>query len=194
MLKEENAWNTMSPDDMWVYDKLIVAKKLGHKCGPVGIPVPTPGTYIVRPVFSIMGMGRDAQILHIDCDTDHLPVGHFWCEVFHGRHITVDYIRGKQVLCVEGFRSDDSQLHLWDKWVRIKDRIPYPSILSTELKFVNCEFIGNHLIEVHLRHNPDFSNGGDVLIPVWKGQDTTPPEGMRYVDNEEYIRQGFFIK
>ena len=36
----------------------------------------------------------------------------------------------------------------------------------TEHEIVNCEYIGGNLIEVHLRHNPDFENGEMEFIPV----------------------------
>ena len=51
------------------------------------------------------------------------------------------------------------------------------------------------LIEVHLRHNEDFSDNITEFIPVWKGQDTTPLEGYTYRDYPDvHGRIGAFIK
>ena len=38
---EMNAWSNCALEDLWIFDKLIVAKKAGHLCGPRGIPVPS---------------------------------------------------------------------------------------------------------------------------------------------------------
>ena len=46
----------------------------------------------------------------------------------------------------------------------------YPNILKYER--INLEYIGDKLIEVHLRGNEDFVNNSE-FIPVWEGQDTT---------------------
>jgi cell surface protein SprA len=51
---EMRAWNMCLPEDLWIFDKLIVAKKAGHLCGPRGIPVPKPGEKIpnIKPQAS----------------------------------------------------------------------------------------------------------------------------------------------
>jgi hypothetical protein len=190
---DEDVWHTIDPDDLWVYDKLILARKMGYVCGPVGTSVPTPGQYIVRPITNILGMGRGARIIHIDEDTDHLAPSHFWCEVFTGRHLTVDYHYGEQVLCVEGFRTS-KKLYKWDRWEVVDDRVPLPGILAPLTKYgpMNCEFIGGHLIEAHLRGNPDFNGESEVHV-VWEGDDISPPPGMTFVESKDYKRLGFFV-
>lgn len=128
-------------------------------------------------------------------DTWHLPPGHFWCETFSGRHLSVDYVFGDQILCVEGFRTS-TELHRWDRWEKTSDHIPLPEVLhSLDYKNINCEFIDGKLIEVHLRHNPDFEkHDADFVIPVWEGQ-TTIREGFQFIpDPEETVgRLGFLI-
>jgi len=193
---DDTAWKQCHIDDLWIFDKLILAKKLGYICGPAGVDVPSSGYYIVRPITNIMGMGIAADFMMLDDNTDDLPAGTFWCEVFKGRHLSVDYINKKQVLCVEGHKKDTAVIYKWDRWERVDDIIPYPPILETlkgDYKYINCEFIGGNLIEVHLRLNPNFTNGEQVLHVVWEGEDTTPPEGMVFVEEKDYKRQGFFI-
>lgn len=192
MITEDNFWEQCDVNDLWIYDKLILSRKLGYTCGPVGVDVPKPDNYIVRPITNILGMGRGAEIVFIENDTEHLSLGYFWCEVFEGQHLSVDYFNGEQFLCVEGTRDHIEPLFKWKKWKRVNDNIPFPSILPI-YPYMNCEFIGNKLIEVHVRKNPNFDHGGDIIYPVWKGQDTTPPQGMKYVEAPEYKRAGFFI-
>jgi hypothetical protein len=77
-------------EDLWIYDKLILCKKLGYICGPKGQPVPEPGEYVVKPIVNMMGMGLGAKKVFIQDSTEHLEDGFFWCEIFKGRHLSVD--------------------------------------------------------------------------------------------------------
>ena len=193
---EDIYWKTADADEIWVYDKLILSRKLGYKCGPAGIDVPEPGWYIVRPCVNVMGLGLGAKKMHLPQYTIDLDPGYFWCEWFEGRHLSIDYEYGKQVLCVEGFKSKHTFTQ-WDKWIKTNDQIPFPKVLDqfkTKAN-INCEFIGGKLIEVHLRSNPDFEQNITEFIPVWKDQSTEPPLGYRYIDYPDvHGRIGAFIK
>ena len=193
--EEDKVWKTINPDYIWVMDKLILSKKLGYKCGPTGIDVPEPGYYIVRPCVNALGLGLGAKKVWLEKDTTHLPHGYFWCEWFEGRHLSIDYKNKKQVLCVEGHKQKDT-FTKWDKWIKTDDELPFPNILKdlTDIELINCEYIGDKLIEVHLRHNEDFSDNITEFIPVWKGQDTTL-KGYTYRDYPDvHGRIGAFIK
>lgn len=192
---DAEAWSQADPEDLWVYDKLLLSKKLGYTCGPAGVDVPKPGNYIVRPITNMLGMGINAEIKYLNKDTDYLSPGTFWCEIFKGRHFTVDYIHGGQSKCYEGFKQgEQSPLYQWNRWEREKYHtlFPYPSILP-KFKYLNCEYIGDKLIEVHLRLNPDARYNSDLLIPVWEGDVIDPPKGMKFVEDRDYKRIGFYI-
>jgi hypothetical protein len=194
---EDIVWKNINPDDIWVLDKLIVSRKMYYNSGPVGLDVPHPGYYIVRPCVNMLGLGLGAQRVWIDKDTCNLPVGHFWCEWFEGRHLSIDYHWGKQKLAVEGIKPDNT-FTKWSHWVRVADRIKLPNILdkvATRHEWINCEFIGGKLIEVHLRHNEDFDGNVIHFIPVWKGESIVPPDGYEYrVYPDVHGRIGAFIK
>lgn len=194
---EHTVWKTIDPDDIWVLDKLILSRKLNYNSGPVGLDVPHPGHYIVRPCVNMQGLGLGAQRVYIEKNTDHLPVGHFWCEWFSGRHFSIDYYNGTQMLCVEGKKPEDT-FTKWQDWKRQDVQIPYPEILNTFVNkhpWVNCEFIGSKLIEVHLRRNQNFDGNISHFVPVWQGESTVPPTGYTY---REYPgmhgRIGAFVK
>ena len=194
--EEDKVWKTINPDYIWVMDKLILSRKLGYKCGPTGIDVTEPGYYIVRPCVNALGLGLGAKKVWLEKETIHLPYGYFWCEWFEGRHLSIDYKNKKQVLCVEGHKQKDT-FTKWDKWIKTNDELPFPNILKdlTDIELINCEYIGDKLIEVHLRHNEDFNDNITEFIPVWKGQDTTPPAGYTYRDYPDvHGRIGAFIK
>ena len=169
MRTERDVWEIISPEDIWVMDKLILSRMLGYTCGPSGMDVPKPGWYIIRPCVNIRGLGLGAEKKWLDGDTHHLPIGSFWCEWFEGRHISVDYDAGSQILAVEGFKGDNT-LSKWDRWVKVSDQYPLPEFLrELAIKYtqINCEFIGDKLIEVHFRLNPDFEGGINEFIPVF---------------------------
>lgn len=196
---EDIAWLHTDPEDIWIFDKLILARRLGYVCGPTGVDVPKDGFYIVRPTTNCVGLGLGTSIqwLTVEGWTDHLAPGTFWCEIFEGDHISIDYEWGKPILSVQGFKPPETFVR-WDRWVKTDVVYDVPDLLkpfTEKYQWMNCEFIGGKLIEVHLRRNPDFDWGNTEFIPVWQGQDTTPPHGYRYVDYpEQHKRIGAWIK
>lgn len=195
--EEDKVWQNINPDDLWVLDKLILSRKLYYNCGPVGLDVLKSGYYIVRPCVNMIGLGLGSQKVYLEKDTTHLPVGHFWCEWFEGRHLSIDYHWGKQCLAVEGHKPK-STFTRWNHWVKVSDRIKLPRILqtfATKYEYINCEYIGGKLIEVHFRRNEDFDGNITHFIPVWEGEDTTPPEGFTYRPYPDlHGRIGAFVK
>lgn len=171
-MDDQWAWNNCLPKDRWVFDKLLLSKKLGYTCGPHGVDVPSPDFYIIRPCVNLMGMGLGAYIDYLKEETDGLmPAGSFWCEIFHGRHLSIDYREGKQVLCVEGIRNE-AEFPKWDRWEKTDDQVNMPNFikdLTSKYKYVNIEAIDGNIIEVHLRPNPDFiGHNSPYIKPVWK--------------------------
>jgi hypothetical protein len=163
-----DVFETIDVADLWCCDKLILAKQLGYYCGPAGV-APKPGTYIVRPVMNLRMMGLGASIEYLNSDS--IPLGYFWCEVFSGRHLSFDYHYGSQTLAVEGFRSS-SRLDRFSYWTRISEQFVLPPVLeevASRYEHFNVEVIGDRVIEVHFRYNDDFENhNADTIVPVWK--------------------------
>jgi len=181
-----DAWLGCHPADRWVYNKLELSCRMGYQCGPACVPVPQPGEYIVRPTTNLHGMGLGAYFSKITWSTDHLPVGTFWCEVFEGRHLSVDYDMGKQVLCVEGHRTPGQPISRFSKWECVTDVMPFPEILHQlkgDYRHINVEYINGRLIEVHLRDNPDFRDGAAVIYPVWRDD----KEASDKIRNPNYV-------
>lgn len=192
--KEE--WENIHPEDLWVYNKLILNTRLGHLCGPTGVPVPYPGHYIVRPSINLLGMGRFARVEWIDKDTEHFHPAEFWCEVFKGPHYSVDYQNKIPKLTVLGERNEDEDLYKWKKWSKVDTVIEFPSILNSlvgNYDWINCEFVENRLIEVHFRQNPDFRYNNNVAIPIWRGDRPQKMGNLTFVEDKDYLRRGFFI-
>lgn len=177
-----DVWKFIDGEDAWIYDKLILSRRLGYYCGPSGVAPEISGEYIVRPISNYRMMGRGSSIVHIDAGRDIIPDGYFWCEVFRGRHLTFDYNRGVQSLAVEGFKDND-RTDRFLSWKKTNDIFKLPEMLlavAVKYEWMNVEVIDNKIIEVHLRYNDDFiGHDSDEVIPIWKENFYDSPCGDR---------------
>ena len=202
----DQEWNQIHPQDLWIYNKLFLSRVLGYNCGPFGTSVPKPDFYIVRPSFNLEGMGRCAKKMFIRPQIEgnfneyDMHPSDFWCEIFEGEHLSVDFHHQKSELVVLGEREDENTFYKWKKWSKIDKKVEFPSILTNlvgEYEWINCEFIGNNLIEVHFRRNPDFRWKNSECLPVW---DEEMYENMknncdyRFIPEKDYYRIGYFVK
>ena len=160
MITDADAWIACHREDRWLFDKLLLSTHLGYLCGPCGVPVPASQYYIVRPIMNLSGMGAGAELLFLEAGHIVKP-GYFWCEVFAGRHISVDYIDFKPTRCVEGIREPGAPLYRWREWRELsEDPLPFPDVpIRGDYRRLNVEFIGGYAIEIHLRGNSDAATG-----------------------------------
>lgn len=189
-------WNQIHPKDIWIYNKLILSRNLGYTCGPTGTTVPKSDFYIVRPSMNLLGMSRFARKEWIENDTENFHPSEFWCEIFEGPHLSVDFHQKQSKLVVLGERNYDEPLYKWCRWSKIDVEVDFPSILEDlvgDYEWINCEFIGNRLIEVQFRQNPDFRFGNTVAIPVWNDKIRKNYENYEFIRDEDYLRRGFYI-
>lgn len=196
-LEVEDEYNSIHPFDLWVYNKLQLSRVLGYTCGPAGMKVPKPDFYIIRPSINFLGMGRLSRIEWIENDTEHLHPAEFWCEVFKGEHLSVDFYKKHPELVVRGLRDPEDPLYKWKKWEKIHKKVDFPPILENlngKYDYVNCEFVGGNLIEVHFRQNPDFRYGNTEAIPVWGEEFNQNLDNYTYITDGDYERRGFWIK
>lgn len=196
-LEGNQEWDEIHTDDLWVYNKLMLSRKLGYTSGPVGTDVPKSDFYIVRPCMNLLGMGRFSRIEYIYKSTDNYHPAEFWCEVFEGPHISVDFYKKKSELVVLGTRNYYDPLYKWEKWEKVDYKVNFPSILNElvgDYEWINCEFIGNKLIEVHFRQNPDFRYDNTEAIPVWDDDVSLIDDNYQYISDSDYLRKGFWVK
>ena len=194
IIGDPDVWPTLEWKHLWVYDKLILSKRLGYTCGPAGISVPEPAEYVVRPITNLESMSVGARLQWLE-PKDNIEPGYFWCEKFTGEHITVDYNYGEQSTTVKGYPRK-GRLDRFDKWEIIDRQIPFPKKLDDlhEKEWVNIEMIGGNIIEVHFRYNDDFRNhNGKVIYPVWKDEELPQPEGSMWYDSPCKDRLGHWV-
>lgn len=171
---DAEAWAAY-PQDRWVYDRLELAALQGYPCGPAGIEPPGrpeewEKLWWSKPIINLDGMAIGSGPYQ-----HPVPPGHFWMPRFHGEHLSLDFARDEKgrwscVLAVENIPLADGRPHMWVRWDAATPGLPpFPRILqSVDAPVVNVEFIGNQVIEAHLRPNPDFE-GRDFrnLVVVW---------------------------
>lgn len=197
LLDGNDEWNNIHHDDLWIYNKLFLSRVLGYTCGPPGTTVPKSDFYIIRPSFNLLGMGRFARIEFVYKSTDQFHPAEFWCEIFDGEHLSVDFRNGQSELVVKGEKDNDDPLYKWKKWEKIDQKIEFPSVLlklKGNYEWINCEFIDNKLIEVHFRQNPDFRYNNTIAIPVWNDEKPEDVKDYTFIEDKDYYRSGFYIK
>jgi hypothetical protein len=197
LINDSDVWATCPLEHLWIYDKLILAKKLGYNAGPAGVCVPKANWYVVRPITNCRMMGLGAYKTWLVPDNDNIPDGYFWCEWFNGRHITIDYNFGQQGLTAEGIKFTNS-LNRFSSWQKIKYTYKLPDCLqqiADVSEWLNIELINNKIIEVHLRYNDDFSgHSGSTIWPVWGDKNTTQPPNTQFIKNACGARLGFWYR
>lgn len=203
-LHDADVWQIIEPEDIWVYNKLQIAKMQGLQCGPAGTRVPCDGLYIVRPIVNFSGMCAGAEVKRLtSSDLSKVPLGYFWCELLEGQQISVDYVEGLPVVSYQPERIKDDPLYKFSKWKKRDKRgwsLPnWLQPLAQRYSRINVEYIDKKVIEVHLRGSPD--PGVEEFIPVWSSDPNNSRQGYKYIEsyddadgNLQDPRLGFLIK
>lgn len=165
------AWSAFPNHRLW-FNKLWLSDRLGYVCGPGGVPIPVTGTYVVRPIYNLVGMGVGARKCTLERgDVRSVPPGYFWCEWFEGEHLSATYVWADSdwapVSVWRGVHAGGS-LSRFAYWER-SERVPQlPALIHAlnGIPVINVEFVGDRPIEVHLRDTPD-PQSGSKIIPVW---------------------------
>lgn len=215
-MEDKDTYNKYPRHRKWL-NKLWLAEHFKYKCGPAGVPIPESGTYVVRPIYNLAGMGAGATVQKLEeGDKTSVPPGYFWCEYFDGQHFSVNYkwkedsIKGGEWRTIDCWKGINMPINL-SKFVEWK-RSDVAPLLSYKFKplgldgirEMNIEYIDDKPIEVHLRLSPDPDY--DHIIPVWasdfgKKKEHMELHGFKFIeayDNANgYIedpRIGFLVK
>jgi len=203
--EDVEAWHLYPHYRLWA-NKLFVAEEFGYKCGPAGVPVPKEAKYIVRPIMNLAGMGVGARILTLAPEEiEKVPAGYFWCEVFTGQHLSIDYVKKDNYFhllnAYEGINSEDD-LTRFRKWTKLDCfHIFLPEKLKKlDVPRLNIETIDGNVIEVHLRNGFDHMMQYEEIIPVFKG-DPRRKSGYKFVEGLAtgygsllYPREGYLVR
>lgn len=196
------------------FNKLWVAELFQYDCGPNALPPSKDGTYVIRPIYNLSGMGVGATVKELKTgDRKTVPPGYFWCEFLTGKHYSanykwkVDHITGGKwegISCWEGTNMPIN-LTKFIEWKRSEYIPEVPSELNElyDVEEINIEFKSNQVIEVHLRTSPDPAY--DHFVPVWMSDEGKVSHylmhGFEYIeffdDADGYLKDpriGFLVK
>jgi hypothetical protein len=157
------------------FNKLYIAELFQYDCGPAGVAPTKDGTYVVRPIYNLSGMGIGAHVKQIKAgDVTSVPAGYFWCEYFIGKHYsaTYDFCHDtnpywKPISCWEGFNTPINLTKFVEwKTSTFIPKVPRQLNALSNVGRINIEFIDDKVIEVHLRESPD--PDANHLVPIWK--------------------------
>jgi len=194
-MEDKDVWKKYPDSHRW-FNKLYISELMGYECGPCGVAPERSDYYIVRPIYNLSGMSAGASKMFISSgDMTKVQPGYFWCEWFEGKHYSVTYELNngeyKVKSCWVGEKKDLKFL----KWIRSDYSPTFPSDIKIEYPIVNIEFIGDNLIEIHLRDTPDPDY--DEIIPIWENDSTSKMsyyELMGYKFIKSYDNADGFIK
>jgi len=133
----------IDPADRWIFNKLELATRLGHDCGPENV-VPSFGDYCVRPEMSLHGMGTGG-FFKVHTDNWMQEPGYFWCEWFNGPHHWVQYINDVAKSYSTGVMNNTDRLECEESPVAQAPAI-HP-VLQNFSRYMLVEFIGDKIIE-----------------------------------------------
>ncbi len=155
-IDDRDAYPLVPQSDRWIFNKLILAERLGYNCGPSGTFINTPGLYCIRPIMGSQGRGRDGGFFKFEVKLrDNILVqppyrsGYFWCEWFDGRHAWTDFTNDV-VVFESGGPEVDGVLHI--KYGLPPRFTELPLFLQNMSKHMLVEHIGDKIIEVAPRH------------------------------------------
>lgn len=178
----------------WVFNKMELAIRQGLAAGPSATAPSKPGTYIVRPIYNLYGMGLGAKKFEYDpvqhrdmfLNGEVVPPGHFWTEWLPGTQLSVDYRRSVEngnswvvSSAMQGFHKTEDDLSKFAFWKKV-DVSEAPNVESFNIDFeflrensfngFNIEFRGGTMTEIHLRLGNEYFDDlpvGSKVIPIW---------------------------
>ena len=184
--EDYQAWERY-PHYRWIFNKLDLALRLGYAAAPACVPFSlSMKQVIIRPIYNLYGMGVGAKSYHCNPEIDNesiithgiIPPGYFWCEYFTGDHVSIDYKRKLIWVpfnAILATQQDPKHLTKFGKWTRIEiPNIVIPEFLNiflNDVENLNIEFIGDKIIEIHLRTGNDILHDepiGTQVIPLWQ--------------------------
>tara|TARA_R110000851_G_scaffold263880_1_gene416447 strand:+ start:237 stop:905 length:669 start_codon:yes stop_codon:yes gene_type:complete len=188
MITEDNEAWLAYPHCRWLFDKLALSLKLGYRAGPAGVAIDQDGCYVIRPCYNLLGMGLGAKKVYLTLNHNRsiinglIAPGYFWCEWYDGPHLSLDFVRQgdiwKPFSAVRGYHHSQNNLSKFSCWevVNIPNfKLPQWVHDLKEVEHLNIEFIGENIVEVHLRYGNQLQHNSPLnskLYPVWKGDNT----------------------
>jgi len=177
-----HAYHQLPVEDRWIFNKLQLAERLGHACGPV-VATPPPGVYCLRPIMSLGGGAGGGFYKVTITAADPLlnePHGFFWCEWFDGEHFWTQYINDVPVHASRNHMVGDVLTSV--SFDLDANAIPMPDFLKGISRYMLIEAIGSNIIEcsprcMGLNARQEIIDDYKTIDPTYTGQDVATTMG-----------------
>lgn len=141
----------MTPiEHRWIFNKLTLAEKLGHVCGPTGTKAPE-GVYCIRPIYNMHGSGLGGfyKVEHSGRHCIPNRPGYFWTPWLDG---TVEWVQWINDVPVYGSSYEFDGTHMTgDCFKAPPDYRTLPTCLRGFSRYLVTEYIGGVMIEASPR-------------------------------------------
>ena len=152
--KDYELYFQVDEEDRWIFNKLEICRRFGYgPAGPCGTKMPT-GTYCVRPIINVLGMGQGGFWKHRvfkDNDRVNRP-GYCWTPWSDEPRAWVEYVDGKVSSALRQISWDEgSQRERYIEWPADKAH-PLPKQLKNISRYMLVEYLGDMIIDIGPRH------------------------------------------
>lgn len=190
-IEDRAAYPLVAQDERWIFNKLILAEKLGYVCGPCGTDVTIEGDYIVRPVMNAAGEGKGGFAKHTfaapELEQPPYAAGYFWSEFFDDTVDEHGFTAYTNDLPVDEWSGTRTGRDLPGVWRTTNYRAPaLPAFLQGLSTHLLVEWIGDKIIEVSPRHMGYLNGRVDVEMRAFQ---VSPPWGNDDDERWFYWRQ-----
>ncbi len=176
-IEDRAAYPLVAESERWIFNKLILAEKLGHRCAPSGTDVAEVGPVCRRPIMNVAGNAMGGVIKHEvmsgpqGFEQPAYAAGYFWCEWFDGYHEWIDFTDD---IAVRWWGGVEANGMLDNTEAAAPQFATLPTLLQGLSKHLVVEHIGGNIIEIAPRHmtlSHGIAGGRMIKIRV------TPPWG-----------------
>lgn len=185
---DAKAWMN-NPSFQHVYNKLWLCRTQNIKCAPCPIK---PESYPVfyKPIINFYSLGAYAFKASSEIDEDREHPGLFWMEYVEGDHYTVDGYWNKNEFRTEVIFKANKEEDIFQYWIPSSHDLEFirdwaREHLSDYKGPINFEWIGDTIIECHLRNSSQLKkayshdkNEYRCIVPIFGG------DVLYTVDNE----------
>jgi hypothetical protein len=167
-ISDRDLYHLVPIEHRWVMNKLSLAERMGHACGPTGMDAPKSSYYCIRPVTNLWGSGLGGfeKVWQDEGKQFENKPGYFWCEWFDGRHDWTEFVNDEPVRQGSGTFEDDKLI-----WEQTYDYIEMPQCLQGLSRYMLIESIGGNIIEASFRLLRD--NACDANVEDYRQIDPT---------------------
>ncbi len=183
-MTDAQSYNQIPEEDQWVFNKMEICRRFGHKpFGPCGVSPPI-GTYCIRPIMDLAGMASGGFwkcILNknkILIPKNMNKPGYFWSPWENGARRIFEYVENRLVAAQIAISFDEKTNIEHYRELPPNKAPALPEQLQGISRYMRVEYLGNIIIDIGVRHQ--YEESLQSVIQDYRKFDPnyTPPEDV----------------